>query len=523
MKGLRREIIQVTAACFFFLLSLSPSAEANIPDFDYVSILLTGGKYHEALAAYQTMADEADNPDTAARALLLKAVTMGMYLKDPSGALALLGKIRTQYPKSAADPDVLFHMGMFYYNRQQYREAADAFSEYMDQYPNGIRRHSADSWHRSALERLRPAEAPESGVAVDGFRDGEVIRVLIIKNADHLELRSGGKITIRNSGSSQVLFEGNGPVVFTRNKGSLFLNGMKSERLKYRAETSGETISVGNSRFRGSILVALEPDGLQAINQVSIEAYLYGIISREMPSNWASNALKAQAVASRTYALYIKSKNRLMPYDVEATTESQVYGGFDAETRSTNAAVDATRGQVLTRHHQLIIPYFHSNSAGHTEEARWVWQVDLPYLKGITDPFSLDIPNGNWQYRLTYSAASTVLNQAGLNVGAIKSIKPNSYTPSGRVFDVELESPNGKIIISANHFRCLLDAKQIRSTFFKIVPQPGGVLLEGKGHGHGVGMSQWGANQMAASGHSYQGILKFYYSGIELTTLGKMS
>jgi stage II sporulation protein D len=272
-------------------------------------------------------------------------------------------------------------------------------------------------------------------------------------------------------------------------------------------------------RLRGFIIVALEPDGLQAINHVTIEAYLYGIISKEMPASWSVDALKAQAVASRTYALYIKSKNRFMPFDVEATTESQVYGGYNAETESTNAAVNATRGQVITRNNQLIIPYFHSNSAGHTEEARYVWQVDLPYLRGVADPFSKGLPNSSWQYTLPYAVASSRLNQAGLKIGYIKSIKPNSYTPSGRVFDIALETDTGRVILSANHFRCLLDAKQIKSTFFKIIPQPAGVMLEGNGQGHGVGMSQWGANQMAASGLSYQEILKHYYSGVELTTL----
>jgi stage II sporulation protein D len=87
------------------------------------------------------------------------------------------------------------------------------------------------------------------------------------------------------------------------------------------------------------------------------------------------------------------------------------------------------------------------------------------------------------------------------------------------VFDIALETDTGKVVLAANHFRCLLDAKQIKSTFFKIIPQTAGVILEGNGHGHGVGMSQWGANQMAASGHSYQEILKYYYSGVELSNL----
>ncbi|MFH0728245.1 MAG: SpoIID/LytB domain-containing protein [Pseudomonadota bacterium] len=518
MDGIKRGAIRLVAICLVFLGSTVYATEKSLADFETAACLLTSGNYKEALDLYQAIADQAQVPDTSAQALLLKAVAISQYLNKPDMAMALLNQIEVNYPGSRVSPDVLFHKGMLYYGQQNYNSAAATFSQYISQYPDGIRRHSAESWRESATARTKIA-APDSALDLSTFRRDEEIRVLISEGAERLELGAAGRVTVRNAGSGSLLYQGKSPVVFTRNRGNLILNGQKIAPLKCRVETTSEPLSLKDMRLRGFLIVALEPDGLQAINHVPIEAYLLGIISKEMPASWSGNALKAQAVASRTYALYIKSKNRFMPFDVEATTESQVYGGYNAETVSTNAAVNATRGQVITRNNQLIIPYFHSNSAGHTEEARYVWQVDLPYLKGVADPFSKSLPNSSWQYTLPYAVATSRLNQAGLKMGFIKSIKPNSHTPSGRVFDIAIETDTGRVVVSANHFRCLLDAKQIKSTFFKIMPQPAGVILEGYGQGHGVGMSQWGANQMATSGHSYQEILKHYYSGVELSTL----
>jgi stage II sporulation protein D len=521
MEGIKRGAIWIVAVCLIFPAPTVVVAEKSARDFETAARLLNTGNCDDALDLYQAIADQSQLPDTSAQALLLKAVAINLYLKKPDAAIALLKHIQVKYPRSSVAPDVLFQMGMIYYEQQNFNTAAATFSQYIDQFPDGIRRHSAESWHESAAARTL-VEASDAGLDISAFSGNEVIRVLISEGTERLELGTAGRISVRNAGSGSLLYQGNGPVVFTRNQGNLILNGQRSDGLKCRVETTSETISLRDMRLRGFLIVALEPDGLQAINHVTIEKYLYGIISKEMPSTWFADALQAQAVASRTYALYIKSKNRFMPFDVEATTESQVYGGYNAETESTNRAVNATRGQVITRNNRLIIPYFHSNSAGHTEEARYVWQVDLPYLKGVSDPFSKDLPNSIWQYKLPYAVASSQLNQAGLKIGSIKSIKPNSYTPSGRVFDLALETDTGKVVLSANHFRCLLDAKQIKSTFFKIIPQPAGVILEGNGHGHGVGMSQWGANQMAATGHSYQEILKHYYSGVELSSLSNI-
>lgn len=520
MKGRKRirVILAIVAVC---LLSLAPSPTGAVNQnqvFETAARLLTSGKYDEALKLYQNVADHPPTPHVAAQALLLKASAVGLYLKQTEAALTLLAHIQTEYPNSPAAADALFHMGMLYYEQGKYQTAVDVFTRYSERYPHGVRLRSADTWRKSSTLRVQTrTRGPAAGV----FAASPTVRVLMAQGAQRLDMGAEGMLVVRDAVTGRQVYRAKGPVFFTRNANRLYLNHRRLASRKCRIEADGGLLSFENRQWRGEFTVALEPDGLQAINHLHVEHYLYGIVPKEMPHNWPNDALKAQAVAARTYVLHIKGNNHLMPFDVEATTASQVYGGYDEETLKTNRAVDETRNQVLTHAGRLIIAYFHANSAGYTENARHVWQVDYPYLQGGPDPYSKNIPNSRWRYALSFSTATRKLNQAGLNVGSIQSIRSLQHTQTGRVLEVGVDSETGSTVLSANHFRQLLGAKRIKSTFFKFVPTPDGVLVKGKGYGHGVGMSQWGANRMAAAGHTYLEILNHYYPGSRLTTVGQ--
>lgn len=500
------------------LISSFAAAQINGPSFDSAAHLLRMGRYAEALALYDRLATVAGAKEITAHARLLKAVATGLYLGQTDKALGLFQKIRVDYPDSQAASDALFHMGMMLYGQKKYSAADNIFAMYIEQYPDGFRRAAAVSWKTHVGTRIRTL-AKDRGPALSDIRPHTKIRVRVMDGAEQIAVAADGRIFIWDTKSAKLLFRGKGPIGLTHDRGKMKLNHQPLTGRQFRIETDGPYLSCGNLRLRGMIMIAIEPDGLQAINHIPVEQYLYGIVSREMPPSWPADALKAQAVASRTYALYLTGKGRLMPFDVEAGTASQVYGGYDAETSRTNAAVDATRGQVLTYDSHLIIAYFHSNSAGHTEDAKDVWQVKLPYLKGLPDCFSKDLPNSRWEYHLPYDVAAVRLNRAGLNVGSIYEIRESSVSPTGRILKIAVTSDRGTIDVSANHFRCLLDATQIKSTFFNIIPSSAGVLLKGEGHGHGVGMSQWGANQMARAGYSHVEILKHYYPSAELAVI----
>ena len=252
---------------------------------------------------------------------------------------------------------------------------------------------------------------------------------------------------------------------------------------------------------------------------MDIEEYLYGVVPCEVPHTWPKQALMAQAVAARTYALYIKQKSLANIFDVRATTASQVYGGFDAEALSTRFAVDQTRGQVLTYNGRLIVAYFHANSGGYTERPENVWGARVPYLKDQPDAYSKDSPGSTWEYFLPYSEAIERLRDFGINAGKIKTVQVGKKTRSGRVQEVTVVSDKGTQRITSNNFRLAIGAKYLKSTCFDTVLNKTGILFKGNGYGHGVGMSQWGARQMALQGFDYKRILQHYYCG---TTVAKI-
>jgi stage II sporulation protein D len=237
----------------------------------------------------------------------------------------------------------------------------------------------------------------------------------------------------------------------------------------------------------------------------------------EVSPAWPKEALMAQAIAARTYALYIREKNAEAPYDLEASAFSQVYGGFDAEAGASTHAVDATRGKVITFEGKPIIACFHANSAGHTEDAREVWGFEIPYLKGIPDKFSKEIPGAEWEFFLPYQTAGKRLALVEPNLRTIRRLEAVGKSASGRVRTVRISSDGGDFELTGNNFRIRIGGTELRSTLFEAQSDARGVRFRGVGYGHGVGMSQWGANRMAQSGYRHEDILKFYYRGVEIT------
>jgi stage II sporulation protein D len=269
--------------------------------------------------------------------------------------------------------------------------------------------------------------------------------------------------------------------------------------------------------YRGEFRIEKNARGdIDVINVLDVEAYLYGVVPKEMSHQWPLEALKAQAIAARTYALYQKEKSKDKDYDLIATRASQVYGGAAAESARSNQAVDETRGMVLLYNGQLALTYFHANSGGMTEEARRVWNADVPYLKGVRDDYSTKAPGCSWKLSLNIGKIRTALNGKGFDVGQIERLVPLDISPSGRVTKIKIFHGGKESVLTGNDFRLKTDPTQVKSTLFTMTNEGNEIHLEGKGSGHGVGMSQWGAYIMAREGISYGDILKHYYYGIEI-------
>ncbi|MGF1458043.1 MAG: SpoIID/LytB domain-containing protein [Leptolyngbyaceae cyanobacterium] len=270
-------------------------------------------------------------------------------------------------------------------------------------------------------------------------------------------------------------------------------------------------VFIGERWYRGRVLVMSDGSGVTAINYVDLEHYLYSVVGGEMPTSWPLEALKAQAVAARTYALHKRQQARSPHYDVGGTTTWQVYRGLEEEAHSTHAAVEGTRHQVLTYNGQLIEAVFHSSSGGHTENVEDIWSQPLPYLRGVQD-YDAGAPVFEWSRTLTLDEFSRIMP----DVGRIVRATPQRTTPRGRVQEIHMEGDRGARVMTGNDLRTALD---LRSTLFSINIAGNSIQITGRGYGHGIGMSQWGANNMANQGYSYQQILGHYYQGAQLATI----
>ena len=187
-------------------------------------------------------------------------------------------------------------------------------------------------------------------------------------------------------------------------------------------------------RYRGSLLIYPAAGGLTVVNRLGVEEYLYGVVPCEMPSSWPAEALKAQAVAARTYALnaVLNSSGKL--YDLNSDQSSQVYGGYDREAASTDSAVDATRGMVITYQNRPIDAVFCASDGGFTENCADVWGTGYPYLQGKADPYDQNAQNPykSWQVTLTSDQLIEQLKQNGYNFTCITGLDAAAYTSAGK-------------------------------------------------------------------------------------------
>lgn len=362
----------------------------------------------------------------------------------------------------------------------------------------------------------------------------------------------------------------------------------------YKEDEEYEMIKVDGRAYRGKIALNIIDDiKLLTINHVELENYLYGVVPNEISASWGMEALKAQALAARTYAVCNIKPRQI--YDMEDNQNSQVYMGYDYEKSSTTKAVNETAGEMIYYDNKLIQAFYHSTSGGSTENSENVWFESLPYLRGVEDEFSNNSgsPYNSWQ--TTYYKEDIIrnLNLDGNDVDELYGIEIKKVSENNRVIECIFLTDAGEISYKKENARLLLGLK---SSWFSIengnsfyfvteyfplienqeeIPSRGGILdliteeereqdkepkpetgtivgkfvisddgtkkinkeklafisskgvsivdtdskaynFEGRGWGHGIGMSQYGAKQMAEEGYTYDEILQHYYTGVTI-------
>ena len=291
--------------------------------------------------------------------------------------------------------------------------------------------------------------------------------------------------------------------------GGVVLEQMHSGAL-WIEPTSDGYVYIGDRWYRGKTLVLPTQKGLTAVNYIDLEQYLYSVLGSEMNGNWPQEALKAQAVAARTYAIYKRENDRNAVYDVGNTQTWQVYKGVASESPGTHTAVDATAGQVLTYNNQIILSAFHACSGGHTQNVEDVWVNPLPYLRGV-EGYDEDVSACQWMK--TFS--SQELSRRISGVGNVMSLMP-ILTTYGSIKTIKVVGDQGTRVLKGEAVR---NALGLKSTRFTITQAPSSLQFNGSGSGHGLGMSQWGAYYLANHGINYQEILGHYYQGTSLARI----
>lgn len=419
---------------------------------------------------------------------------------------------------------------------------------------------------------------PAFGYATQPEASVPLLRVGLWQNQRNIALTADCDFVILDNKQSKLgEYKAGEKVFLSFDSGRLTAGGREIKALEFTVKplTADGAIAVNNKFYRGWLLIKWNTaEGLQVVNLLNLEQYLYSIVPSEMPSAWHMEALKAQAVAARSYAMARMNSHRSDGYDVCTGTHCQVYNGKSAETDRARQAVDGTTGLIMLYRGQAVMAAFHSSSGGRTENAVDVWGRDVPYLRSVPD-YDADTPNYKWEKRLNPVSLAQRLSGSGYDIGNLQALELSKLnyggtnesadrTPFGHLkeirfigdkgsitldgdrvrdilglkstlFDVELEVPNIKNIdVEVGSMRrkqidvnlpayketkgWLTDKASIR----RLTGRSGEtVVITGYGFGHGLGMSQWGAKQMAEKVSEtnttyFAEILRHYYTGVQI-------
>lgn len=326
-------------------------------------------------------------------------------------------------------------------------------------------------------------------------------------------------------------------------------------------------IQYKGKKYRGSFTMqSLAESDITLVNELPFDQYLYSVVPSEMPASWHSEALKAQAVAARNYALATMGSYSAYGFDLFNTEQSQAYNGFDQEKPSTTEAVNATKGKILTYNGKLIAAYFHSSSGGHTEDSENIWGTRTDYIRGVDDTYGLGSPYDNWTLSMDKAAIKEKLVNSKIDLGEILDIRILAVSKYGRVTKLEAKGTKETRVFEKEKIRSIIGTRSLKSIWYKLKTDadiflkgsllgtsesgrtsnmyvvssagktkvsspenkvsikgisstkayniiPNTYTFDGKGYGHGLGMSQYGAKGMAEAGNNYQKILEYYYQG----------
>jgi stage II sporulation protein D len=550
----RRVPLAALAAALAWLLAFAPHASAQAGNFTSIYVarwnlthgkyLVDIGEYLEALEAFDTAVEMTDNADVRTDALLQKANVLALFLDAPDDAIRVYDDLSAHNPTATAAEAALYRAGMVLFDRQQYGRAAGYFERYLKEHPTGAshglvefvlqacRSKAAGQPTAAQATAAPPTPAvaaalptapgptaplpPPSGVATartTGEPSTAEVRVRIFKGHSSVRVESDGALSIMPGPLT-------GHAVELTARGGLVAAGTETAVpwISISADKPLQITAKGMKRhYRGGLKLRANGNTLVIVNSVGIEPYLYGVVTKESAPSWPLEALKTQAIASRTYALYQVQHRRDREYDMVDDEGSQVYGGVEGESSAGRRAVDETRGMILEYHGRLVYAMFTANTGWYTADSASVFDQPLPYLIAQPDAYSPDQQMGHWTRSFSAGEIHRKLADIGVNLGSIRAIEPHATGPSGRIIRVAIVDEHGAHVMRTRP--TLGRALKLPEILLKVEHKGDAFVFAGGGLGHGVGLSQWGAKAMAAKGLSAKDILAFYYHGAEIAPM----
>lgn len=376
---------------------------------------------------------------------------------------------------------------------------------------------------------------------------------------------------------------------------------MVSNDVDYGFSGTDDTFTINGKQYRGCLRFAVNGTVMTAVNVVDLEEYLYGVIPAEMPASYGEEALKAQTLAARTYAMTKLNAHKGSGYELCDTINCQVYKGYSGENSKTNAIVDETEGEIICYNGTPIEAVFSASTGGYTENSENVWNSVVPYLRAV--PEVGEYGNNTWTKTLTLSQLDSLLSAKGENIGSAQDIVITKISTGGRVQEMKIVGTSGSVTLTKENIRTYFSGAcgSLPSKMFTIngkggdpssgsrsvqrqatkssstgsltssaaangitaktegtlsamngknlkldglsvsentnsnqntpvistgdyqiydvnisTVENGTFVFEGSGNGHGVGLSQNGAQGMAQQGYSYEEIIKHYYTGVTI-------
>jgi stage II sporulation protein D len=397
--------------------------------------------------------------------------------------------------------------------------------------------------------------APSSLIKI-GLIWGQTEIKLTLNDQDRIyDLSGPGPVALATPGDGQSVFAFSGD--------EITLNGAPAGKGPLRIVPAATFLTWNTRIYRGEFLIFAREGRLTLINQIQLEDYLRGVLPKEVSPKWPMAALKAQAIAARTYTIATLGKHKEEGFDLCTTIHCQVYGGAAGEDPATDTAVLETAGEIVVCDGKVINAIYHSSSGGYTEDPVNVWGCAVSYLKPVPD-WDQNSPHYQWVRSLEWSVLQAATERNYPQIGALQRVTPATLGANGRVYKVALKGECGEMIITGEQFRnltglpssnmqwslvygpeplitlwwlkdsvypeALVESAIPGSPFEAISPpwdspdpwawlqdkQPFRLIVKGNGWGHRVGLSQWGAKGMAEAGFNEEQILEYYYQGVSI-------